>query len=208
MTPDSPTPATPTSDAEQPRRDMTMAEVLNTLPLGHAARREAIAFLTDQIAFSETQARLSRELLLAIEPPMVEAAPQMEPMVGAYRPPYAGVYGASLNGNGNGAQGIDPRLKARRDLDAAIALEKEQQRQRIEQEQLRKRPRPGESRHAFFMRRLIDLGMFESEADYAGMIGHAIEALSAVFASQGHSGSSSQITIGLFTQLFKEWERQ
>lgn len=61
------------------------------------------------------------------------------------------------------------------------------------------------ARHAFFKRRLRELGMYDADADYDGMIGKSIEALSATFASQGHSGMSAQITLGLFNQLMDEY---
>jgi len=64
-----------------------------------------------------------------------------------------------------------------------------------------------ETRHEFFKRRLSELGMYDADSDYDGMIGAAIEELSLVFSKQGHSGGSAQITIGLFNQLFNEWSK-
>lgn len=63
-----------------------------------------------------------------------------------------------------------------------------------------------ETRHEFFIRRMRELGAYDADADYAGMIGRSIEALSKVFSEQGHSGGSADVTLGLWNQLFKEWE--
>ena len=61
------------------------------------------------------------------------------------------------------------------------------------------------TRHEFFIKRLKELGMYDDDSDYNGMIGKAIEELSDVFGNQGHSGMSAQITMGLFNQLMDEW---
>ena len=62
------------------------------------------------------------------------------------------------------------------------------------------------NRHEFFIKRLTELGMYDADSDYNGMIGKAIEELSEVFSKQGHSGMSAEVTIGLFNQLFEEWK--
>ena len=54
------------------------------------------------------------------------------------------------------------------------------------------------NRHEYFKKRLNDLGMYDQDSDYEGMIGNAIEELSEVFSNQGHSGGSASITIALF----------
>lgn len=65
-----------------------------------------------------------------------------------------------------------------------------------------------QSRHEYFVKRLKELGMYDADSDYNGMIGKAIEELSMKFAMQGHSGMSSKVTMELFNQLMKEWESQ
>lgn len=60
-------------------------------------------------------------------------------------------------------------------------------------------------RHELFKKRLIELGMFDKDSDYDGMIGEAIMELSKVFAEQGHSGMSAFITLQLFHQLMQEY---
>lgn len=64
------------------------------------------------------------------------------------------------------------------------------------------------ARHDFFKRRLNELGLYGPDADYDGMIGEAVEALSALFAEQGHSGMSAGITRGVFNQLMDEYDNQ
>ena len=63
-----------------------------------------------------------------------------------------------------------------------------------------------ESRHEFFCKRLKELGVSEASSDYDGMIGKSVEALSSVFASQGHSGASASMTIELFCGLLCEYD--
>ena len=62
-----------------------------------------------------------------------------------------------------------------------------------------------ENRHEFFVRRLKELGMYDADSDYGGVIGKSVEALSGVFQNQRNNGWSAEITLGLFNQLFKEW---
>jgi len=51
-------------------------------------------------------------------------------------------------------------------------------------------------------RRELDLaGLFKSDSDYNGMVAFDVVDLVRVFASQGHSGGSAQLTIELFTRL-------
>jgi hypothetical protein len=61
------------------------------------------------------------------------------------------------------------------------------------------------TRHEFFQQRLHELGMFDADADYDGMVGKAIEELSMVFMGQGHSGMSAAITLALWDKLMAEW---
>jgi NTP pyrophosphatase (non-canonical NTP hydrolase) len=62
-----------------------------------------------------------------------------------------------------------------------------------------------ENRHSFFIRRLKELGVYGPDSDYGGIIGKAIEELSAKFAEQGHSGMSAEVTMALFEQLMREY---
>lgn len=64
------------------------------------------------------------------------------------------------------------------------------------------------NRHEFFMKRLRELGAFDSDADYGGAIGKAVERVSALWSTEGHSGFSSQITMELLNQLFHEYNNQ
>ncbi len=61
------------------------------------------------------------------------------------------------------------------------------------------------NRHELFIKRLNELGMYDKDSDYDGMIGRAIEELSEVFAKQGHSGMSATVTTQLFYQLMQEY---
>ena len=61
-------------------------------------------------------------------------------------------------------------------------------------------------RHAFFIKRLKELGLYDADSDYDGMIGEAVEELSKTFANQGHSGSSAAITMSVFNQLMYEYQ--
>lgn len=60
-------------------------------------------------------------------------------------------------------------------------------------------------RHKLFEKRLTELGMFDEDSDYDGMLGEAIMELSDTFAKQGHSGMSAAITVELFSQLMQEY---
>jgi len=60
-------------------------------------------------------------------------------------------------------------------------------------------------RHSLFQKRLTELGMYDEDSDYDGMIGEAVEELSETFANQGHSGMSAIITLALFNTLFEEY---
>lgn len=62
-----------------------------------------------------------------------------------------------------------------------------------------------ENRHQFFMRRLTELGAYDEDSDYKGAIGKAVERVSAIWMTEGHSGMSSAVTLGLLNQLFKEY---
>ena len=64
-----------------------------------------------------------------------------------------------------------------------------------------------ETRHEFFIRRLKELELYEESSDYDGLIGQWVEELSIIFAAQGHSGMSAEITLGVFRQLFEEWKQ-
>jgi len=61
-------------------------------------------------------------------------------------------------------------------------------------------------RHKFFKERLKEMGLYDKDSDYNGMIGKWIEELSAVFANQGHSGMSANLTLIIFDKLFDEWQ--
>lgn len=63
------------------------------------------------------------------------------------------------------------------------------------------------TRHEFFKKRLQEIGMYDSDSDYGGMIGTAVEELSKCFEDQRHSGGSAVSTIELFVFLMKEWEK-
>ena len=63
-------------------------------------------------------------------------------------------------------------------------------------------------RHDFFKKRLQELGVYDKDSDYGGMLGKSVEELSETFASQGHSGASAELTLALFSMLFKEWDNQ
>ena len=63
-----------------------------------------------------------------------------------------------------------------------------------------------ENRHEFFKRRLRELGMYDDDSDYGGFIGKSVEAMSALFGEQRHSGGSKEVMLGLFNQLLDEWE--
>ena len=64
------------------------------------------------------------------------------------------------------------------------------------------------SRHQYFVERLKVLGLFDQHSDYSGMIGEAVKELSLVFAKQGHSGQSAEITVHVFNELMKEWKEK
>ena len=61
------------------------------------------------------------------------------------------------------------------------------------------------SRHEMFVTRLKQLGLYDDDADYNGMIGKAVERMSLVFAEERHSGVSAQIVNGVWNQLFDEY---
>ncbi len=61
------------------------------------------------------------------------------------------------------------------------------------------------NRHELFIKRLKELGMYDEDSDYEGMIGEAVEELSKTFGEQGHSGMSASVTLGLFNQLMTEY---
>ena len=61
------------------------------------------------------------------------------------------------------------------------------------------------TRHDFFKKRLNELGLYDKDSDYYGMIGQAVEELSGIFARQGHSGMSEQITMEVFNKLMAEY---
>lgn len=63
------------------------------------------------------------------------------------------------------------------------------------------------NRHEYFQKRLHDLGLFDKESYYDGMIGKAIEKMSALFAEEGHSGVSAEITLTIFNKLMDEWTK-
>ena len=48
---------------------------------------------------------------------------------------------------------------------------------------------------------LTRVGLFDKDSDYNGMLGDAVLELITVFANQGHSGMSAQMTRELFYKL-------
>ena len=47
-------------------------------------------------------------------------------------------------------------------------------------------------------------GLFDKDSDYGGATAHAVLDLLKVFVSQGHSGASAYITLGIFNKLAKQ----
>jgi hypothetical protein len=64
------------------------------------------------------------------------------------------------------------------------------------------------TRHLFFEKRVRELGLLDKDADYGGMIGKSILEISAVIATQGHSGQSMQWVRECLDRLFQEYETQ
>jgi hypothetical protein len=50
-------------------------------------------------------------------------------------------------------------------------------------------------------RELREAGLFDADSDYAGGLGEAVLGLVKVFAEQGHSGTSAQLTVDLFRRV-------
>lgn len=48
---------------------------------------------------------------------------------------------------------------------------------------------------------LTKVGLFDKDSDYDGMLGEGVLELITVFAAQGHSGYSAQMTRELFSKL-------
>lgn len=48
---------------------------------------------------------------------------------------------------------------------------------------------------------LQKVGLFDKDSDYDGELGKAVLELITVFANQGHSGYSAELTIQLFSKL-------
>ena len=61
------------------------------------------------------------------------------------------------------------------------------------------------NRHEMFIKRLREIGMYDADSDYDGMIGGAVERMSKVFADEGHSGVSAAVTCGLWNKLMDEY---
>jgi len=62
-----------------------------------------------------------------------------------------------------------------------------------------------ETGHEMFKRRLTEMFLYDEKSDYDGLIGKWVEELSLTFQSQGHSGTSAGITLGVFNQLMGEY---
>jgi len=62
------------------------------------------------------------------------------------------------------------------------------------------------NRHEMFKARLAEMGMYDDDSDYDGMIGEAVEELSATFGEQGHSRMSASITMAIFNKLMNEYD--
>lgn len=45
------------------------------------------------------------------------------------------------------------------------------------------------------------VGLFDKDSDYAGELGRGVLELITVFAGQGHSGMSAEMTVELFSKL-------
>lgn len=60
-------------------------------------------------------------------------------------------------------------------------------------------------RHEFFVKRLKEMGLMDEDSDYNGMLGKSVRQLSMMFARQGHSGTSAQVTVQVFNKLMDEW---
>jgi len=61
-------------------------------------------------------------------------------------------------------------------------------------------------RHQFFKKRLKEMGLYDKDSSYEGMLGTAVEELSATFGKQGHSGTSAMMTVAVFNQLMMEYQ--
>jgi len=72
---------------------------------------------------------------------------------------------------------------------------------------MNKTKRNGTSRrHEFFKKRLKEMGLYDKDSDYDGLLGKWIEELSQTFANQRHSGTSAGLTFQIFKQLMKEYD--
>lgn len=63
-----------------------------------------------------------------------------------------------------------------------------------------------ETRHEFFKRRLQELGLFDDNTDYGGLLGTWVEELSEALDKQPHSGGSYILTLQIFNMLCTEWD--
>ncbi len=54
---------------------------------------------------------------------------------------------------------------------------------------------------AFAKDELRRAGLYDQDSDYNGMVGDAVEKLVEVFAGQGHSGMSAEITLAAFDRV-------
>ena len=61
------------------------------------------------------------------------------------------------------------------------------------------------TRHEFFIRRLKEMGLYDKDSDYGGLVGKWVEELSKTFADQRHSGESAATTRAVFNQLMDEY---
>ena len=50
-------------------------------------------------------------------------------------------------------------------------------------------------------RELERAGLFKKESDYEGMLGHAVMKMVEVFAAEGHSGMSADLTLEIFNRV-------
>lgn len=62
------------------------------------------------------------------------------------------------------------------------------------------------TRHEYFVKRMKELGVYDEDSDYGGMIGKSVERMSITFGLEGHSGMSATITNQLWNQLMREWD--
>lgn len=166
-----------------PAREATLDEYIDKLPLNHLARRQYFDLIANQRG-----------------PQPVDEIPK-DPRAGQ---PWPGTLGATSDGRIVGGAQYNPTPKVDPFADSPATGNGSSA--RFVEEQTRLQPvRPGETRHEYFCRRMRELDLYAADSDYNGMIARSVEALSAVMASQGHSGMSAEYTIAVFKMLADAW---